>query len=272
MEAATKRAHSGGGSAARDRPSALPDDLLLCVLSFLPTRQVVQTTVLSKRWVDPWRSVPAINLHIDFVWKKMKDFTINLLMLHNAECLDMFNFKLAFVFSDTNTRQDADRLIRHAIKHNPLVLDAVLNLDKELDELPIFDNLRTLSLNNCFYSKCDMHKFKALGRLLHKCPILEKLILKGFWVKPVIGPIEFPMLQNLRTLFLDECDLRDKYRLLRHFLENTPNLEKPTIRICKASVSVQAALRDLKQEAQLWCYAGARSLKELGLGRLLSYG
>ncbi|CAN6270104.1 unnamed protein product [Urochloa humidicola] len=56
----TKRARAGGGS-GRDRLSALPDELLHRVLSFLPSQEVVQTTVLSKRWTDLWRSVPCID-------------------------------------------------------------------------------------------------------------------------------------------------------------------------------------------------------------------
>jgi len=52
-------------------------------------------------------------------------------------------------------------------------------------------------------------------------------------VRPVVGLIEFPILENLRTLLLDECDLRDNFRLLRHFLRSSPNLEKLTVRLCK---------------------------------------
>ncbi|GJN20507.1 hypothetical protein PR202_gb07894 [Eleusine coracana subsp. coracana] len=35
--------------------------------------------------------------------------------------------------------------------------------------------------------------------------------------------------------------------------------------------SVQSLLDNLKHEAQLWTFAGARGLKELGLGRLLGH-
>jgi len=110
---------------------------------------------------------------------------------------------------------------------------AMAFLDKELDKFPIFDNLRTLSLSRCFLSEHDVHTFKALGRFLQKSPNLEKLSLQDFWVRPVVGPIEFPMLNNLRTLFLDECDLRDNFRILRHLLRRSPNLEKLSVRCCK---------------------------------------
>ena len=108
--AAVKRARAGGGSIS-DRLSALPDELLLRVLSFLPAQQVVRTTVLSKRWRDLWRSVPDINLSLsDFgrnsredwtaVWERMEDFVNNLLMLHRAPCLDAF--RLVTIVVDTS--------------------------------------------------------------------------------------------------------------------------------------------------------------------------
>ena len=101
--AATKRARADGGSICCDRLSALPDDLCRRVLSFLPAQQAVQTTVLSKRWIDLWRSMPAINLNIkEFKcgspapgqcgkaarWGRTENFTANLLMRHRAPRLD----------------------------------------------------------------------------------------------------------------------------------------------------------------------------------------
>ncbi|CAN6248739.1 unnamed protein product [Urochloa humidicola] len=406
MEAAAKRARAGGGSAP-DRLSALPDEVLRRVLSFLPSRQAVQTTMLSKRWVDLWRSVPAINIDsTDFRgadWGKTKDFTTNLLMLHNAQFLDVV--RLCFVMIQrafSCPAPDIDSWVRRVIKHHPLVLDisidrsfhrkfqiplvsspfcrlkvlklhglsldncfaerlnsgcpvledlvlyycrnefdairsdtlktlvvdtcssnvadvliirapcltslslnfpyyyyrnglllaagnslarasisvlgdvtirgetillgslfnvtslelygfsAMAVLDKELDKFPIFVNLKTLTLNRCFLSERDVHKFKALGRFLQKSPNLEKLNLQDFWyfegtkrkvrrindprlktVRPVVGPIEFPMLQNLKTLVMDKCDLRDNFRILRHFLRSSPNLEKLTVQCCE---------------------------------------
>ncbi|XP_057772039.1 putative F-box protein At1g49610 [Salvia miltiorrhiza] len=43
-----------------DRLSELPDSLILHILSFLPMRHVVQTTLLSKRWADLWRTVSSL--------------------------------------------------------------------------------------------------------------------------------------------------------------------------------------------------------------------
>ncbi|QCD89077.1 hypothetical protein DEO72_LG4g15 [Vigna unguiculata] len=47
-----------------DLISSIPDDILLYILSSLPTKQVVATSVLSKRWNPLWRSVPSFDFSI----------------------------------------------------------------------------------------------------------------------------------------------------------------------------------------------------------------
>ncbi|CAL5067928.1 unnamed protein product [Urochloa decumbens] len=122
----------GGGRSAPDRLSALSDDLLRHVLSFLPAEMVVQTTVLSKRWVDLWRSVPGINLDLGHFrrgaterwiasWERMENFTNNLLIQHNAPCLDAFRFHATC--ANPEPLRHVDRWVRRAIKDNPLVLE-----------------------------------------------------------------------------------------------------------------------------------------------------
>ncbi|KAF8653834.1 hypothetical protein HU200_061959 [Digitaria exilis] len=101
--AAAKRARASRGSAP-DRLSALSNELLCHVFSFLRSRQAVQTTILSKRWLDLWHSVPAIDLDItdfsesgrryDVNWEKMKNFTTNLPMEHSAQLLDAIRLRL----------------------------------------------------------------------------------------------------------------------------------------------------------------------------------
>ena len=49
---------------AIDRISSLPDEILTYILSFLSTRNAVQTCILSKRWINTWTSVPVLEFEM----------------------------------------------------------------------------------------------------------------------------------------------------------------------------------------------------------------
>ncbi|CAJ2662073.1 unnamed protein product [Trifolium pratense] len=42
--------------------SKLPDTIIGHILSFVPTKDVVSTSVLSKRWIQSWTLIPKVNL------------------------------------------------------------------------------------------------------------------------------------------------------------------------------------------------------------------
>ncbi|PWA81754.1 F-box domain, FBD domain, Leucine-rich repeat domain, L domain-like protein [Artemisia annua] len=45
-----------------DKISLLPDDVIIHILSFLPTKHAVATSILSSRWVNLWSFLPSIDL------------------------------------------------------------------------------------------------------------------------------------------------------------------------------------------------------------------
>ncbi|XP_078150260.1 F-box/FBD/LRR-repeat protein At1g16930-like [Carex rostrata] len=53
-----------------DRIGNLPDEVLTYILSFLGTKEAVQTCILSKRWKNTWASVPVLDI-------KQKDFLVS---------------------------------------------------------------------------------------------------------------------------------------------------------------------------------------------------
>ncbi|XP_076899489.1 FBD-associated F-box protein At5g60610-like [Bidens hawaiensis] len=54
-----------GGHQQEDRLTPLSDDLLISILSRVDTKLAVQSSVLSKRWVNIWRLLPVININCD---------------------------------------------------------------------------------------------------------------------------------------------------------------------------------------------------------------
>ncbi|KAK3199165.1 hypothetical protein Dsin_022580 [Dipteronia sinensis] len=44
-----------------DRSSALHDSILYYIVSFLPTKAVVQSSILGKRWLNLWTSLPYLD-------------------------------------------------------------------------------------------------------------------------------------------------------------------------------------------------------------------
>jgi hypothetical protein len=187
MEAAPKRARAGGGSAP-DRLSALPDELLHHILSFLRSRQAVHTTGHSKRWIDLWRSMPAINLNIkEFKcgspapgqcgkaarWGRMENFTANLLMRHRAPRLDAFRLSTGSVRVDW--RRDVDRWISRAIEYRPVELHirlpaARLGAPYQLPK-PFSCHLKRLVLSGVSLGYIFGEQLRS------ECPVLEDLQL-----------------------------------------------------------------------------------------------
>ncbi|KAJ4907989.1 putative F-box/FBD/LRR-repeat protein [Raphanus sativus] len=85
-----------------DRISFLPDDLLCEILSHVPTKTGVMTSVLSTRWRTIWLSIPILDLHTDDFpnFTALASFTS--WFLDGSSCLH----KLKLAFGSLRTIQD----------------------------------------------------------------------------------------------------------------------------------------------------------------------
>ncbi|XP_078153509.1 F-box/LRR-repeat protein At4g14103-like [Carex rostrata] len=60
-----------------DRMSSLPDDICKYILSFLSTREAVQTCILSKKWINTWASVSDLKFDInEFIDDDMEELEL----------------------------------------------------------------------------------------------------------------------------------------------------------------------------------------------------
>ena len=177
--------------------SNLPDCILTHILSLLPTRDSVRTSILSSRWSPLWKLVPV--LHLERL--RNRDIVSNI-WIHRNAAIPLRKFHLHWT-SDCNTAyvdtmlqdtilrgrmlQELDLYIySHPIPNPPLELHpslffsttlAVLKLGGEILLNPpldsIFPSLQILYLESGIsYANCD-----SLPTLLAACPLLQELAL-----------------------------------------------------------------------------------------------
>jgi hypothetical protein len=176
---------------AIDRISNLPDDILIHILSFLPTKQAFLTSLLSKRWKHLWCYVPDVEL--EFVDDKAEEdkhslfdkFVYSVLISLEAagkqqKANTRFSQLCIHSFILTCERMhDWERMIPH-LPYSILTCETLvvlqlsfLNMGEEFYYTPIkLPSLKTLHLKVIrFQQEVD------LILLTDNCPNLEDLLL-----------------------------------------------------------------------------------------------
>ncbi|KAM7530712.1 hypothetical protein LguiB_034122 [Lonicera macranthoides] len=191
-----------------DRISALPDSILLHILSFLPIERAIATGVLSKRWQYLWTYTP--NLHFRNPWRTSHNsefvrFVDKTLIQCGGAKVDRFlvdfNYDSRFCFT-------LNLWIRFAVKNNVHELSLLLfsgllsyrycYCDHYLLPQHLYKNfsLTKLSLSACDVSPKGRISWKSLRslsigcmklsddvmqKILSGCPVLESLELNEFY-------------------------------------------------------------------------------------------
>ncbi|KAG2238610.1 hypothetical protein Bca52824_092193 [Brassica carinata] len=176
-----------------DKISDLPDALLLLILSFIPTVDVVRTCVLSKRWTSLWEHVPRLDYRYKNDKKLSDQFVHRFLISRNSSCL-LESMRL-IVESDSDV-MNIPVWIKYAVENG----------------------LRELELN--FYSEKENI---ILPRNIYACKTLEVLTLK-YCVRVDVpnSPVCF---KSLKILNLQLVHFKDDDSV-RRFFSSCPNLEK----------------------------------------------
>ncbi|KAM3223992.1 hypothetical protein ACQJBY_057405 [Aegilops geniculata] len=116
-------------ASGKDRISALPDELLQHVMSFLLSRDAVRTCMLARRWSTLWKSVPALRIEDDLATDSYK-FVDELLRLRDPAPLNVCDICDAYEDSDTEDplafcEEASNRIapwLRYALLHQVRVL------------------------------------------------------------------------------------------------------------------------------------------------------
>ncbi|KAI3968363.1 hypothetical protein MKW92_042687 [Papaver armeniacum] len=217
-----------------DRISELPDFLIQHILSFLPTKFIVSTTVLSKRWKNLWIHVPILDFGDSKEYvsddegktKRFMDFVDRLLILRNMSTIHKF----CFVCDRENCHFDPVRVmewIATAIKCK--VEEVILSMGCPADMLPdsLFTSESLIKLDIYFpddtvYYEAMLSFPKSISfprlrilrlsgivfldeisvqQLFSSCPLLEDLCLADcFWNKINLLRISAPALKHFTLI------------------------------------------------------------------------
>ncbi|KAI8558539.1 hypothetical protein RHMOL_Rhmol04G0102600 [Rhododendron molle] len=181
----------------KDWISNLPDAILCHILSFMPTRNAVRTSILSTRWKSLWASVPIIEFSNYGVSPKedgpgsFMDFIDRVLLLHNLPILTRFLFHSRW--GDENPYR-LNSWISTAIK-------------RHVQELVLSSTSRTiLELPRHLFTSVDL--------------VVLKLSCKGFCWSPLTA-----FLPRLKVLHLCSLEFLDDGSL-KNLLSGCPVLEE----------------------------------------------
>ncbi|KAK7354461.1 hypothetical protein VNO80_19925 [Phaseolus coccineus] len=120
-----------GGRNEEDRLSDLPDGVLLHIMEFLTTRQAVQSSVLSKRWKNIWKSLTTLSFRFLDGIRKYNKYVSHVLS-NRDHSISLHNLHLT-VFNST-----APKLLNNAIKYAALhhLQKLTLSIDFKFKEIP----------------------------------------------------------------------------------------------------------------------------------------
>ena len=215
---------------SRDRISNLPDAVLCHIISFLPTKFSVGTSVLSKRWRHLWASIPDLDFDDELLLDRdepvgdsgrsilFKNFVDTVLLHGSRSCIRKFRLKC----SDHELDSSVNSWICTVLERNVRELDLYFDMVYPIELPPNFFFCRTLVVlklcfsifldipsSICFPSLKILHlrsvEFStddSAQRLLSSCPVLEELVIERWRLdEQWVFNVSAPTLKSLQIYF-----------------------------------------------------------------------
>lgn len=169
-----------------DKFDDLPDSIILHILSFMETKDAIQTCVLSKRWRYVWTSIPHLNFSsksftrlVDF-----KKFVLWVLSRRDSSHIKVLNY-YRFGVDYATDQHLLNKVIEYATSHGVEEITVSLRAKAAGSppvEIPMAlfncQSLKRLELKDCHPTNVSL----PLG-----CKSLENLHLEHFAVHPVVA-------------------------------------------------------------------------------------
>ncbi|CAH2070252.1 unnamed protein product [Thlaspi arvense] len=230
-------------SNAMDRINELSDDLLVKILSFVPTKVSVSTSILSKRWEFLWMWVPKLE-YIDFEYNRSKssllryrDFINKNLPLHKAPIIE--SLRLRFLSA----------LFRHA-DLNLWVEIAVSRCVRELELCIDHDSV----LPNSLYTCKSLVTLKLEGNKVRVNVHGTRLVLFIHSVCSSGGCV-------IDTPSLKYCEVEDHRDSFSYSINHMPKLEEADVTVGKGLQEFLGSITSVKR-LTLTCPASFKNVEE----------
>ncbi|KAK9285578.1 hypothetical protein L1049_024773 [Liquidambar formosana] len=225
-----------------------PEDVLLHILSFLPTIDAVRTSLLSRKWRNLWSSIPSLYFSYDLfppssspsaTCRSFADSVDRTLILRYPHS-PILKLRLDFDFKDYLYTSHIDSWIRYAINHNAVELDLDFFIDRK------YHTVETQHFSYDF-------PFAALrtGRVR-----VLKLCHCDLYLPNNMPTEPFP---SLRSIFLDQIPLTDE--MVSDLIIGCPNLESLTLEHCYAMKDLKIRGSKIKELYLRYFYCDEASLE-----------
>ncbi|XP_042387004.1 F-box/LRR-repeat protein 25-like [Zingiber officinale] len=230
------RRHLLSSKGEEDYLSNLPDELLIHILSFLPTLDSIRTSVLSRRWRHVWTSVPVI----DFSYLQLKSTMIKRFFASRGdESASRLRLSGPSFNCDFNCESSMSRDIlictmvdyakSHDARHVTLLRFFFQYLsDCFFDQLFVWPSLESLNMEVIGCKNRTLFNFsksivsfrlsnlktlslalgqnaihdESLAKLLSACPVLEELTLSAKYFQAARQPIQIEAPNLLRLTLI----------------------------------------------------------------------
>ncbi|XP_049354831.1 F-box protein At1g80960-like [Solanum verrucosum] len=201
-----------GENEAPDLISKLPDELLHSIISFLPTKEAVATSVYSKRWRFLWKSLSRLYLDL---------YQINNHRARSLAIADKIISSLSFSVDFFHLHSDYMLRWIDFLKNEKKLKGIALSCDK----ITCSNFIRWFRVSKL--GERIIHKFIIPKGSIFKGRFLQFVELNEYVLK---NGLPFKGCVNIKTLKLGGCILGDN--TLVEILKNCKELEKLTLRHC----------------------------------------
>ncbi|KAM0047749.1 putative F-box domain-containing protein [Helianthus debilis subsp. tardiflorus] len=194
-----------------DITNTLPQNIIENILSLIPLRDALRTSVLSKKWRYIWRSMPKLvftdNLVIAHYPRTMQKYKLvnaifHVLLLHNGPTILVFDCCV-------------NNLVFEIVSEFEQIL-SYLSRENKVKELTFHNDYRSYKLPASFFSLQGLERIR-----LKRCTFEPPLTYNRFSCLTCLVFINVEVSAQMLRRFLSKCPLLEHIQLVRSIC-NTP--------------------------------------------------